>query len=238
MSNSTPVTNGSYDLIIGPRPTAARHEMSILDCTLCGGKGKIFGLERDEECVCAKRIRIRDALPTDLRDVPMPTGSTLCPGPIYVDREGDLTKEDVWFTAPPNVARAHLRWAITCRLFHLYHAFQWSFSVTSDETLRSLFLTPANKFASKEEREETVPFDHHVRTPKLLIIRLGYMGHKNEAAAGILLTALKQRELLSLPTWVVDSPAVPYAKGHLAWSERAEQCLIGRYRRVVTSDTP
>lgn len=229
---TTNTTSSTEGLVVGPRPTPARTDLSVLTCTVCNGAGKLFLPTHDEECVCAKRIRIRDALPKDMQDIPMALRSPLCGGPDDLDTEGDLTTENVWLTAPPDVARAHIRWALSCRLFHLRNASRWSFAISSDETLRALFLAPANKFASKEEKDEAVPFDAHVQKPRLLIIRLGYLGHKNDAAAGILLTALKQREERGLPTWVVDSPSVPYAKGHLAWSERTEACLTERYRRA------
>ena len=47
--------------------------------------------------------------------------------------------------------------------------------------------------------------EHH-----LVIIRLGFIGHKNVAAAGALKEALLIREALDLPTWVVEDPDRPW----------------------------
>jgi hypothetical protein len=53
----------------------------------------------------------------------------------------------------------------------------------------------------------------------LMIIRLGFLGHKNVAMPGILKEALMIREFACVPTWIVEVPTSIFGPGHFSYTE-------------------
>jgi hypothetical protein len=54
----------------------------------------------------------------------------------------------------------------------------------------------------------------------LVLIRLGFNGHKNIAAPGVVKEALMMRDAAGKPTWIIEEPlSSSFQYGHFTWSE-------------------
>ncbi len=63
-----------------------------------------------------------------------------------------------------------------------------------------------------------------VTGPDLVIVRLGFVGQKNDSAPAALMTALMDRvDFQRRATWVVDDPCYPFKKSHHSWSSELEE---------------
>lgn len=122
---------------------------------------------------------------------------------------------------------SHLHFVLTRRI--LDTGFRFSFRVITDEDLRAGYL--AGGEADEERMAEMVAPEID-----LVIVRLGFIGYKNAAMPGILLTALRKREASLKPTWLIDTQKHLFSKGHLSWNEevgayvgeRYDSAMIGR----------
>jgi len=57
-----------------------------------------------------------------------------------------------------------------------------------------------------------------IEPPALLVLVCGVKAARNEAMPEVFLEALRHREHLSKPTWVVDQPSYPLGDGHISYS--------------------
>jgi hypothetical protein len=100
----------------------------------------------------------------------------------------------------------------------------WGYRLTDDYKLTQAWL-------SNEEGHET--FDSIVRSPEILIIRLGFQTTKNEQLPGLVLQALRQREDSGKRTIVVLEPYSAWAPGgHRAFSAELDAYLTAQYVTV------
>lgn len=155
-----------------------------------------------------------------------------------------LTKQSLWITASNYALRRHLRY-VAFRM-----GTQWDARVIADATLITAWLATAKDVKDPDvltQREDgkrdrpsddfltlvdlAVPFD-------LLIIRLGVKAAKNREMPNVLAEAINERELLGLPTWVVDSPLKPLGPGHICFSDLVAEMLDGFKRVVLQEEAP
>lgn len=125
----------------------------------------------------------------------------------------DRTKDNLLIYCPWYGLLAHLKYALAYKGLSYYHR------VINDERIKNVFVGgEAYKARSSKVRDDLdtnnslpdlVSGDYH-----LVIIKLGYLGYKNQAAPGALKEALLHRESLGLPTWLVLDPNRDWLHSH------------------------
>lgn len=130
-------------------------------------------------------------------------------GPGEDPVKSDLTDTNLfikcsWFGLLP-----HLKWALS------YKGMGFFFRVVTDERLKNVFVGnegyKARHIQGKTDLGVVNGFDDllgsHV---DLAIIKVGYLGYKNAAAAGCMKEALMLRQNIDKPTWIVEDPNMPW----------------------------
>jgi hypothetical protein len=190
------------------RATASRGDA----CAKCGGLGRIQ--EGPDWAICRCRVvrevraRVAGLWPGE---IPAGTKTDL------VEPMMDLVETSLWITGAwarlgPELALGlcmHLtaRWPL---LPHLV--------VVTDEDLRVAHF--GDGVSSLLEDAD------------LVVVRVGLMATKNASMPGVLLTTVRAREALGLPTWIVDDDKKPISKTHV-WSDEVEAYLTTHMRRAI-----
>lgn len=176
----------------------------------CGGTGYILDVETDlvVHCPNIRARSIRERLGPEIGGAKHFRNSPLLQlRPEGGPPESDLTQENLlikcgWWQLLP-----HLKWALGLRLKN--DAF--FFRIIEDQRIKDIFCgDEAYKVRSRESRDDGLSFNglrDFCESPDLLIIKLGYLGYKNIAAAGALKEALLIRDSANKPTWLVLDPA-------------------------------
>jgi len=105
--------------------------------------------------------------------------------------------------------RPHLRYAL---------GLDWSlsFKIITDQHIKAVFVgSESYKARARDIRDDSPTYNSLgdlVGPPDLVILRLGHLGHKNRAAAGAIKEALRIRETLNKPTWLVDEADHPWSR--------------------------
>jgi hypothetical protein len=99
---------------------------------------------------------------------------------------------------------------------------QWYWQFVTDERLKNLYLgneAHQNKTRKRRGEEESYNCISDFIGPMfdLVIIRLGYLGWKNQAMSGILKEALLVRQAANKPTWIIEQPCSIFGEGHFSW---------------------
>lgn len=118
--------------------------------------------------------------------------------------------------------------------------------IVTDERLMNVWLgKEAYDSKKKKERESEDTFnaigDLVGGNRHLVIIRLGFLGYKNRAMAGVLKEALLVRQSKNLPTWIVETPDSIFGPGHFAYSEDVDDYIKPRFEVIdltVAKGTP
>jgi hypothetical protein len=169
----------------------------------------------DVECVCSFAGRKRLFLGTDLFEASKLTDSPLC----------SQTAFNVIVTSPWSALLPHLRLSLG-RAWH-YGELEnkpFTFKTTTDEQVLR---------ASLARDKDSDLYDSTVGRGSLLIVRLGFLGWRNVAAAGYLHEALRFREFEHKAIWLTDTPDVPFEKGHLSWSPELDGYIADNFEKVV-----
>jgi hypothetical protein len=199
----------------------------------CDGSGRMVIDDLNvRECRCSFYRRLKAKLGPEIAGAPKVEGPCVL---YWAEDETDLTKKNV-------VIRSY--W--TDLLPHLREALSWkgplfNFKILTDEKLKTVYVGAeayTSRARSKRDDLETHNSLNDIVGPEwdLLIIRLGHLGYKNVAMAGILKEALMLREVALKPTWLVESPQAPYAPGHFAYSEDTFEYIHRRFDTVEISE--
>ena len=93
-----------------------------------------------------------------------------------------------------------------------------SFKIITDQQIKAVFVGNEGYRARANSPREDDPtyntLEDLVGPYDLIILRLGHLGHKNRAAAGAIKEALRIRETLNKPTWLVDEADHPWNESH------------------------
>jgi hypothetical protein len=159
----------------------------------------------------------------------------------------EYVTDDLYLTSSDPVLKSHLKF-VGAKLGR-----NWSFAVVTDADLMSSWLANAKlsgkeifdpdviagleKLGSDEGRRIRTTLEDLVEPPGLLIIRIGVKNARNSATHEVFLEALKLRDHLNRPTWVVDQPEYRlHAEGHLCYSPEVEEKL-GAFPYLALSST-
>lgn len=200
-------------------------------CPECKGtQWKQLG-DKAQPCICLKRQRLSGFLGPDL------AGATkITEGPLYAldghlnSVTRDRTTENLFIKATWPALLPHLRLAMGHR--H-YSDPSFRFGILTDERIVNVYVgNERYSSRSKAKRDDQDTFNglkDLVEGPSLLIVRLGFLGHKNIAAPGALKQSLMIREVAGDPTWVVQNPQGDYP---ISWNEEVA-AYIAEYFDVV-----
>lgn len=144
--------------------------------------------------------------------------------------EVDRTQENLFLKTSWTDLLPHLRWSLGCK-YNLDPTH--SFLVVTDERLLQIWLgSESYTQRSRSRRDEEDTYNNLadlVNGPKLLIIRLGFLGYPNKAAPGVLKQSLGIREVSLKPTWLIEDPTQIFGPGHHAYNEEVEQYLLDHF---------
>lgn len=186
--------------------------MSVSDlCPLCGGDGRIFddGEPEPRACICKLREKFRASVGAEIFE------AERLGGQAKLDARFDLSFRSAWKVALPHIRQAMLRaWL---------GAVDHSHVVTTD-----LRIVDKGLSSGADGLEELLGAQH-----RLVIVRLGFLPSKNAAAADALLSGLRHRvDVWRAPIWITDTPDVPFARGHFAWSESVKKFIEQNFDEV------
>lgn len=140
------------------------------------------------------------------------------------ERTGDnlfLVGTDWWGLLP------HLKLTLAAK------GLSFSFGIVTDQQIKNVFVGNEQYRARPRDRRESAEVFNSlgdlVGDRDLVIIKLGYIGHRNKAAPGALREALLIRENMGVPTWV-------FLDSHRAWThshdEEVEYYLESKFETV------
>lgn len=122
------------------------------------------------------------------------------------DGSVDLTTSNIfirdcrWYNFLP-----HLKWALVAK------GLMYRFLEVDDNRVKEVYVGDESYKHSNFKKKKAGSTNNNLSELlgsdfDLVIIRLGFLGHKNRAAPGALKEALMHRELLDLPTWLLEGP--------------------------------
>lgn len=198
------------------------------DCPLCGGAGFIYAeslLDGGRSCDCTL-----DYLRRENMDKIWPSLSKAKDVQQLRDRPPllGLTDRNLWITAKESTFKAHLK-GIAYRRSHMWDARVWS-----DKDLLKAWLNTAyaqgHKIYDTELDHVTVSamyIDELVEPYDLVILMLGVKEAPNKEAPNVLLEAIKTRQHVGKPIWIVDQPQRRIDRiEHRFYSEQVEGILL------------
>lgn len=151
----------------------------------------------------------------------------------YRNEEGkvvDRTGENLhivgaqWYQLMP-----HLKLALTRALAK--HGLTFTFRIVTDQQIKNVFVgNEHRKYRMAGQSVHNSLADFVAEDFDLVIVKLGFLGHKNIAAPGALKEALLIREDLNLATWVVQDPDRPWKHSR---DDEMEYYISERFERVA-----
>ena len=204
-------------------------------CKECGGTGV---RQKDDftnvRCRCNVKIQIQNKLGPEIGSAPLIEGGLYETGTSWPSPKRDRTRENLFLQGPWLTLLGHFRWAFTCKLIETGLRFHWV--IITDERIKNIYV--GNEHFRAKTRDEGEREESHNGLPDimgghdLVIVRLGFLGHKNRSAGGGLWEALMLREIERKPTWVVDHPDRPYNSEHLSYSPEASHYIQTYFQTV------
>ena len=196
--------------------------MSELGCDLCNHTGYtlIDGVEpKMQQCICSYARTLKAHLGPEIAAAPNILRSPLyVAGPKGEPPVIDRTTDNLFLKVYWSDLLAHLKWTLACK------GPMFRYRVVTDEKLKTVYVgAEAYSARPKSKRDELVT-NNSVGDIigvdfQLIIIRLGFLGHKNVAMPGVLKEALMIREASQLPTWIVEEPSSIFGPGHFSYSD-------------------
>ncbi len=115
-----------------------------------------------------------------------------------------VTTQDQYITGPWDLFCAHFR-CVALPVLAMDET--WFHVITTDERLKTIFVGGESTQTKVKKRDDKAPpldsVADLVSGPDLVVIRLGFLGYKNVAAAGALRESMLVRKALAKPTWLV-----------------------------------
>jgi hypothetical protein len=184
----------------------------------------------DRPCTCTYLAVARARIPAVILEpvIDWPHPNPLCQ---YNDDKtrimGTQAHQDLHLVGPWETLRPYLACAL---YFQVNTKPAWSCAVTTDNAILRASVGNGELYPGDGKRER-VQMSDIVTPPSLLIVRLGYIPGPNKAAPSSLLEAIKSREALGKPTWVIEDPSEPFKTGYAAWSSEVSKYIERRFRR-------
>lgn len=202
-------------------------------CAICHGTGFFLKEETQKECICTLIKVIALKLGPEIGMAPNIKSPLFLPGEPGEEPVVDRTKTNLFLKGWWSDLLPHFKWALVCKLGTVGPR-SYFFHIVTDERLKSVWLDKeAYSSRAKKKREEVPTYnslsDLIGNSYNLVIIRLGFLGYKNIAMAGILKEALMIRQALMLPTWIVEEPDSIFGPGHFSFNEEVGDYILQRF---------
>ena len=209
-------------------------------CPTCGGVGYLYNEETftREPCNCKVAEYMTKHLGTEIAKAP-----TIFSSPLFelADKSGeppklDRTKENLHIKAAWIDLLSHLKLCLWPK------GIFFNFRIVTDEKIKTVFVG-AESFSqrAKNKREDMVTYnslnDLLGKEYDFVIIRLGFLGHKNQAAPGAVKEALMIRDVAQKPTWIIEEPNSPFGYGNFTWSEDLQEYIDRNFKTVSLGKT-
>lgn len=202
-------------------------------CAKCGGTGV---LPVDDitirQCVCAYARMMAHHLGPELAKAPKPDKHVLFqrgePGePPKVDK----TTQNLFIKGKWTALLPHFKHALVCK----GPAFR--FRIVTDEQLKTVYVgaqSYGSRPKSKRDDMETYNSIADFVGPDLdlVILRLGFLGHKNVAMPGVLKEAIMLRDVHGKATWLIEEPTSIFGPGHLSYNEDVSDYIYEHFEIV------
>lgn len=188
-------------------------------CPLCKGQEwTSTDSLKTKPCLCITARMVRAFLGLEIASAENIRSSLFQPD---ADPPVDRSKENLSIKASWLELRSHMRWVLGCR-YNMDPTFR--FKVVTDLEILDVSLgNESFKYRTREQRErgkETFnTVNDFIGSQNLVIVRLGWLGWSNRAAAGYLKEALGVRERASLPTWLSETPDRFFGAGYHMWND-------------------
>lgn len=194
--------------------------MDSKDCKICAGAGLIrIDDLNTRQCVCSLARSLMIHLGPEIGGAKPLTDS-----PLFI--RGEKPGDPVEYDATTQNLFLKGRWIDVISHFKFALCFKglnFRTRVTTDEKLKSIFVgNESYKAVMRSKREDMDTYNglaDYVTEPHLLIIRLGFLGYKNIAMAGILKEALLHREVQRKATWLLEVPTSIFGPGHFSYND-------------------
>jgi hypothetical protein len=207
-------------------------------CPTCGGAGYLYDEATDtrEPCNCKlaeymlKHLGAEIARATTIFSSPLFEFGANPGDPPKLDR----TKENLHIKAPWVDLLSHLKLCLwTKGMF-------FAFRIVTDEKIKTVFVgAESYSQRAKSKRDDMVTYNSlaDLVGPEFpfVIIRLGFLGHKNAAAPGALKEALMLRDAAQKPTWLIEEPSSPFGPGNFTYSDDLAEYIDRNYKTVSLS---
>lgn len=211
----------------------------------CGGTGWVTVDDMTRrKCICAYARELRAHLERVCEGnagKDLVAATILESSPLYEPGGSDLTQSNLFIKTPSLWALyPHLKWVLT------FKGLSFTTKLVTDMMLKGVWVgdeSYAMRAKSKRDNVETFNsisdlIGEHVH---LAIIQLGVV-QKNVRLPEIILEALKLREALSLPTWLLETPDKPFGPGAPAYSYETAKYIEENFEvltiRTIHSATP
>jgi len=130
----------------------------------------------------------------------------------------DLTGKNLFLRCPwPNLL-PHLKYALGCKVLGNSTTPPLRFTIITDQQIKNVYVGNERynqrSFREREDRPTLNSLTDLVTDYDLVIIKLGYIGHQNKAAAGALKETLLIRAAMNKPVWLVEDPRHPWNYSH------------------------
>lgn len=187
-------------------------------CSICNGAEVVYVNDTDvDTCRCLKARLVKQHLGPEIASAP-----TILQSPLLQVTEDvvvqDRTQENLFIKAPWVDVLPHLKWVLYAK------GTRFRFRIITDEKIKTVFVGAESYMSRpKGKRDDVIPInslgDLVGSDYDLVIIRLGFLGHKNVAAPGAFKEALMIREVACKPTWIVETPTNIFGYGCPTYSE-------------------
>lgn len=211
--------------------------MNSANCPFCKGAQWLY--ETDGEvlvpvrCRCLERKLLHDFLGPEI------ASAKKLESPLYRptvneagEVEGDRTEENLFLKGPWSLVCQHLRWVLSGK--RLYSQ-GFRFKIVTNEKLFAVWIgNESYKSRSTEIRndiETNNRMNDVLEDPTLVILRLDGLVHPNKASANVLLEAIKVREFVYKPLWLVENDRY-FGPGHPSYNDEVGDYIQERFAIV------
>lgn len=205
-------------------------------CPNCDGVGFLYNEETFTRTPC--RCKIAEYMTKHL-GTEIAKAETIYESPLYelAEKSGDLPPLD---RTKENLHIKGLSWAALLPHLKLClwpKGIFFNFRIVTDEKIKTVFVgAEAYNQRSRSKRDDMVTMnslnDLLGKEYDFVIIRLGFLGHSNRAAAGSVKEALMIRDVEQRPTWVVEEPCSPFGPDHFTYSDDLAEYIDRNYKTV------
>lgn len=198
------------------------------NCKTCRGVGWVrLDETHKQQCRCEWRQQISKHLGPEIADAP-----NILSSPLYSVKNSqitDRTGQNLFIYSTWRALLPHLKWTLANK------GVEFRFKVISDQDIKQVFVGAMNframVAADRGDEPAFNSLDDLVGSVDLLVLKFGFLGHKNIAAPGATLEALYIRESKRLPTWLVSLPDRPFVNSH-AHSPELEMYIDRKFKKL------